>query len=338
MVLNTKRLNIIPLSITRMKLLMQSVSLLETDMGLNPSSEILDPEAQHALEFNYNLAVNDPANYLWYTFWVAIDKVEKKIVTNVCFKSKPDEEGRVEIGYGTIVPARNKGYMTESVEAITQWALAQDGVETIMAETETGNVASQRVLMKCGFLQYMETDSSYFWKKKMYTVRPETDNDYAEIHKLIQTAFATAKVKDGNEQEYAANLRKSPKYIPDLALTAERGDELIGHVMFTRLEISLSSSVSEVKALLVAPLSVKLEYRNIGVGSALLRQGFRIAKDNGYDVVFLCGDPEYYKRFGFKESALFHIKNVNGIPDQYSLAYELVPDILNGVTGTIDFH
>lgn len=338
MVLNTKRLNIIPLSITRMTLLMQSVSLLEADMGLSHSSEILDSETQHALEFNYNLAVNDPANYLWYTFWVAIDKVKNKIVANICFKSKPDDEGRVEIGYGTIVSARNKGYMTESVSAITQWALAQGGVETILAETILGNLASQRVLMKCGFLHYMETDSSCFWKKKIYTVRPETDNDYPEIHKLIQDAFATAKVKEGNEQEYAANLRKSPKYLPDLALVAERGDELIGHVMFTRTEISQSSSVYEVKSLLVAPLSVKLKYRNMGVGSDLLKQGFRIAKESGYHAVFLCGDPEYYKRFGFRESASFYIKNVNGIPDQYSLVYELVPEILNGVTGTIDFH
>ena len=54
------------------------------------------------------------------------------------------------------------------------------------------------------------------------------------------------------------------------------------------------------ESLLVAPLSVLLEYRDHGVGSALMKEGLRRGREVGYKAAFLCGDPEYYHRFGFK--------------------------------------
>ena len=90
------------------------------------------------------------------------------------------------------------------------------------------------------------------------------------------------------------------------------------------------------EALLVAPLSVLLEYRNNGVGSGLMNESFRIARKMGYKAVFLCGDPDYYGRFGFSESVKYGIKNTNGVPDKYCLAYELFPNTLNGISGSIN--
>jgi len=53
--------------------------------------------------------------------------------------------------------------------------------------------------------------------------------------------------------------------------------------------------------------------------------------------VLLVGDPAYYHRFGFQASVDFGIKNVNGFPDQYVLACELVTCALAGISGTVDF-
>lgn len=169
-----------------------------------------------------------------------------------------------------------------------------------------------------------------------YIIREEKKEDFPEIYNLIKTAFETAQVKDGDEQDYAVKLRNSPKYIPELALVAEKNNNLIGHVMFTRFEI-LRPDESRIKTLLVAPLSVRLEYRNKGVGSALITEGIHIAKKLGHTSVFLCGNPDYYKRFGFKESSGYGITNVNNIPNQYSLAYELKTNALYGIIGTINF-
>ena len=41
--------------------------------------------------------------------------------------------------------------MTEAVSAVVEWAEKQPGVRTVEAEVEAGNIASIRVLEKCGF-------------------------------------------------------------------------------------------------------------------------------------------------------------------------------------------
>ena len=91
------------------------------------------------------------------------------------------------------------------------------------------------------------------------------------------------------------------------------------------------------ETLLLAPVSVALEYRDRGVGSALIKESFRLARELGYTSVVLVGDPAYYKRFGFKPLIDFGVKNTNNIPDEYVMAYELGPDVLHGINGTIDF-
>ena len=41
--------------------------------------------------------------------------------------------------------------MTEAVSAMARWAITQDGVKRVEAETEEENKASKRVLEKSGF-------------------------------------------------------------------------------------------------------------------------------------------------------------------------------------------
>lgn len=88
------------------------------------------------------------------------------------------------------------------------------------------------------------------------------------------------------------------------------------------------------KTLLLAPVSVALEYRNRGVGSSLIRESFKLAKGMGYTSVILVGDPAYYHRFGYKSAISFGIKHELNIPDENVMACELVPDALYGISGT----
>lgn len=46
---------------------------------------------------------------------------------------------------------RNKGYATEAVSAVLQWAFDDPAVTAVEAETDSENAASVRVLEKCGF-------------------------------------------------------------------------------------------------------------------------------------------------------------------------------------------
>jgi len=58
----------------------------------------------------------------------------------------------------------------------------------------------------------------------------------------------------------------------------------------------------------------------------------------GYKVVFLCGNPELYKKFGFKPSFEYNIFHIDDESKnaEWCMAYELVEGSLNGIIGTVD--
>lgn len=166
----------------------------------------------------------------------------------------------------------------------------------------------------------------------MLNIRAERAEDYEEIYELVKTAFETAAVKDGDEQDYVVSLRNSSSYIPELALVAEE-EKLIGHIMLTETE--LVTGGKSFQALLLSPLCVSFSHRKKGVGGALIKESFRLAKKMGYSAVFLCGDPDYYMQYGFQAALDFGITNTGDFPQKYVLACELCPDALKDLGGSI---
>ena len=90
-----------------------------------------------------------------------------------------------------------------------------------------------------------------------------------------------------------------------------------------------------VKAILVAPLSVKKEYRSRGVGTSLMKYALNEAVKQGFNAAFLIGSPLYYKRFGFNETNSYNIKNISEVPDKFVLACELVPETFKNIKAEI---
>lgn len=164
-------------------------------------------------------------------------------------------------------------------------------------------------------------------------IRQETPQDYSRIYGLVKVAFQTAKVTNGQEQDFVEQLRHSSDYIPELALVAEQDGELVGHILLTRTYINAGSDKAE--ALFLGPISVMLERRNQGIGSALMKESLRIAQAMGYKSVFLVGDPAYYHRFGFQPTVKYGIKETEPIPDEYVMVCPLVDNALAGITGTV---
>jgi len=85
----------------------------------------------------------------------------------------------------------------------------------------------------------------------MVIIRQEKPSEFRCIYDLVKTAFQTAKVSEGDEQDYVDKLRAGGSYIPELALVAEEDTELIGHIMLTKTCITTENS--QVEALLIAP-------------------------------------------------------------------------------------
>jgi Predicted acetyltransferase len=168
----------------------------------------------------------------------------------------------------------------------------------------------------------------------MIKIRKVASGDIKEVYDLVKTAFETAEVKSGDEQDYQETLRNGDKYIPSLDLVAEDGIELVGQIILTKFELMTADGVQ--MQLLLGPLSVRLDYRCRGIGGQLIDTACEEAERLGYKAVFLAGNPDYYGRYGFEQSVNFGIKNINGYDDKYILCRELTSGALDGVTGTIN--
>jgi len=164
-------------------------------------------------------------------------------------------------------------------------------------------------------------------------IRPEKPSEFRNIYDFVKVAFQTAQVSNGDEQNFVNRLRAGNGYIPQLALVSEQDGKIVGHIMLTKTFVNGVGSKHEV--LLLAPLSVALEHRRRGIGSKLIMESFRLATNFGFKAVLVVGDPVYYSRFGFRPSASFGIVHDPPIPEPYVMAYELVPQALSGVSGTV---
>lgn len=166
-------------------------------------------------------------------------------------------------------------------------------------------------------------------------IRQAAPADYPAIYDLVKTAFQTAKVSDGTEQDFAAALRARPGYRPELELVAENeSGDLLGHVMLTETRLPAGPD-RLLPVLMAAPLCVRLQNRSCGLGARLLHEGMRRARSLGYTCVFLVGDPAYYGRFGFRPVTEYGLRNETHAEDRYVLGRPLVPGALEGASGGV---
>ena len=85
-------------------------------------------------------------------YWIAqSDGATSRILVGSGFMSRPEASGAVEIGYGTLGEFQGRGYATEAVSGLAQWALSPPDVSQVIAEALPENAASMRVLLKNGF-------------------------------------------------------------------------------------------------------------------------------------------------------------------------------------------
>lgn len=89
----------------------------------------------------------DPDATPWWMYHVVRGD---EVVGNIGFHGPPDETGTVEIGYDIVDSLWGQGIASGACAAIIAVARAA-GALAIRAETEAGNVGSQRVLIKNGF-------------------------------------------------------------------------------------------------------------------------------------------------------------------------------------------
>jgi RimJ/RimL family protein N-acetyltransferase len=163
-VIETERLILMPLNYDQLVKYIKCDNSLEDELNLNKTSRTIPPELKDALEQTILPNVAKSKNYLYSTLWTAISKTENRMIGDFCIYGEPNENGEIEIGYGTYEEFQNRGYMTEVVSGIIEWTKKQSIVKSIIASTDKINIASFRVLEKNGFTKISETDTLTNWK------------------------------------------------------------------------------------------------------------------------------------------------------------------------------
>lgn len=164
MILETDRLEIIPLNGHQLKLITEDIIQFEKEVNCQYCGEEMEGIILQIFKGQIEVVQRNSENYFWYTFWLLKLKNEGKFIGSACFKNAPDNNRQVEIGYGINKNFKNSGYTTEAVNAMCKWALKQPSVTKIVAETEKDNIPSQRVLKKCNMKMFMETEKCFWWE------------------------------------------------------------------------------------------------------------------------------------------------------------------------------
>jgi len=168
-------------------------------------------------------------------------------------------------------------------------------------------------------------------------IRRECAADYPEVYELVKTSFATLPDADGTEADYLNDVRKKDAFIPELSLVAEHeSGKLVGQIVLYKTDIAAHGKT--VTELVLSPICVHPDYFGRGIARALMENAFARARDLGYSAVFLCGDPRFYRRFGFAPSCEHGIYHVSDTAKnaEWCMARELVCGALEGIGGVVD--
>lgn len=166
-------------------------------------------------------------------------------------------------------------------------------------------------------------------------MRNEREEDYPAVSELVKAAFATVEDSDGTEADYLLEVRKKETFLPELSFVAqEESGKIVGQIVLYGTQIETKSG--SIQTLVLSPLSVHPNYFRRGIARMLIEQAHKKAKQMGYTSVFLCGDPRFYKQFGYRASYEFGIYHNNDPNAEWCMVRELVPHSLRTVKGTID--
>ncbi|WP_272427339.1 GNAT family N-acetyltransferase [Polyangium jinanense] len=159
-------------------------------------------------------------------------------------------------------------------------------------------------------------------------VRPELPADIAAVRNVNECAFGRPE-----EASLVDALRRSGAIT--LSLVAEQDGHVVGHVLFSPVEIDRDGSREIAQGL--APMAVLPAWHRKGIGSVLIREGLERLRGAGHGAVVVLGHPAYYPRFGFEPAARFGLRWEVPGHDEAFMALELRPGCLGTRPGVVRY-
>ncbi len=151
-------------------------------------------------------------------------------------------------------------------------------------------------------------------------IRKLTPDEYAKVSALLRQAFPRSK----HEVQLVERLHDNKRIVHEWVCIHR--DTVIAFIAF-----SSAFDGTSLCGLHLAPLAVKPQMQNQGIGSELLRFALRqeVIKE---DTIFVLGNPIFYQRFGFQRCTMpicpfdknnAHFLSIrNNTSHQYTVGYE----------------
>ncbi len=166
----------------------------------------------------------------------------------------------------------------------------------------------------------------------MKGIRESTEADLQSIFHVVRSAFPD---EQGDEiSDLTRELLRDPSAKPYLSLVAEQNEQLVGYVLFTRVEIV----GQEIPATILAPLAVSPEYQRQGIGGELIQEGLKLLANLGTDLVFVLGHEDYYPHHRFIPAGVCGFEAPYPIPAEHAGAWmvqELSPGTIAQSKGQV---
>lgn len=130
--------------------------------------------------------------------------------------------------------------------------------------------------------------------EKTMLTRMATVQDLEEIQSIHMHAFS----KEENKlvSKIAINLLSRKTKPQTISIVSETDNSIVGHIAFSPVT---SDKDDKFLGYILAPLGVEPSFQKRGIGSKLVETGIHLLSTMKVDTLFVYGDPDYYRRFGF---------------------------------------
>lgn len=152
-VITTPRLELHHLTIEKMVSLFErpeDAAIFEGRGYANPYRVLVDDNKP--LPWRVRQVAEDPASNKWFVRLIVLKEI-RSVIGSTSFHAPPDHDGVLEIGIGLHERFHGRGFGTEAVKGMWQWAVAQPGVRTLRYSVSPANQASVNLVRKFGFVR-----------------------------------------------------------------------------------------------------------------------------------------------------------------------------------------
>ena len=160
-------------------------------------------------------------------------------------------------------------------------------------------------------------------------IRNETPADYRAVENLTRESFWNV-YRPGCTEHYVLHCyRSAPDFVPELDFVMEKDGELMGHVMYSRSEITTSGGKA-IPIMTFGPISIAPGYKRQGYGKRLLDYSMEKARDMGAKALAITGNIDFYGKSGFVVASTKGIRYADADPDDTVVPYFLIKELETG--------